>query len=36
MVDRATGPVAEWSIVGVRHHHERWDGGGYPDGLAGR
>ena len=22
-------------VAGVRHHHERCDGGGYPDGLAG-
>ena len=24
-------PIAYW----ILHHHERWDGGGYPEGLAG-
>jgi putative nucleotidyltransferase with HDIG domain len=23
------------SLPGILHHHERWDGGGYPSGLAG-
>jgi putative nucleotidyltransferase with HDIG domain len=27
--------VLESAETIARHHHERWDGGGYPDGLAG-
>ena len=34
MLDRIGGTLAEIGIV-VRAHHERWDGGGYPDGLVG-
>jgi putative two-component system response regulator len=28
-------PMAEAARAIARHHHERWDGAGYPDGLAG-
>lgn len=28
-------PQLEDTIPGVRHHHEAWNGKGYPDGLAG-
>src|SRR4051794_19015438 len=34
MLDRIGGVLAEVGLV-VRHHHERWDGRGYPDGISG-
>jgi HD-GYP domain-containing protein (c-di-GMP phosphodiesterase class II) len=34
MLDRVGGAMSEIGAI-VRGSHERWDGGGYPDGLAG-
>jgi len=35
--DEMLRPIRMWEDLAhfVRHHHERWDGGGYPDGLRG-
>lgn len=34
MLDRVGGALSRAGVI-VRAHHERWDGGGYPDGLVG-
>jgi len=34
MLERIGGVLADVGVI-VRHHHERWDGRGYPDRLAG-
>jgi putative two-component system response regulator len=35
--ERICAPLAAFAAFGpiIRHHHERWDGTGYPDGLKG-
>ena len=34
MLEQVGGFMRQVGLI-VRSHHERWDGGGYPDGLAG-
>ena len=31
----AVNALDEEQLAWIRHHHERWDGGGYPSGIAG-
>ena len=35
--ERICAPLRSFAAFGpiIRHHHERWDGGGYPEGLRG-
>lgn len=35
MLARVGGFMRQVGMI-VRHHHERWDGGGYPDGIVGK
>ena len=35
ILENSDSPMLQLGHSIARHHHERWDGGGYPDGLAG-
>lgn len=35
MLDRPGSPVLAAAVIVASQHHERWDGQGYPEGLAG-
>lgn len=35
ILSKSSAPLLQMAATIAHHHHERWDGGGYPDGLAG-
>ena len=35
IIQRERIPELQFLIPGIKHHHENWDGSGYPDGLTG-
>ena len=35
ILGNSSSPILQAGRIMAKHHHERWDGGGYPEGLSG-